>query len=265
MDNEIKRPTAALINNEWFRSAQSVLDTNSLGRVLVAACEYVFAGDTRTALSPNEKIVFAMVRPSLDSDVQKYIERCARNAANARSNSQRVAASGSQSQPVGANTTTTSTTTPTTTSSSFSPEAERDREVVDKWLIFGYLWATGTKAVKEELNAFWSYYESLGWKNNKGAAIVSRLACARMWHRQFETETAPNGAETWFAACKSCPVPDYNIWLCYAGAERTEAGVVVRLRCKEDFCARLMDAVPTLKKTLQGAWKVQDLQFECLS
>lgn len=264
MNEDMKRPTAALINREWFSSAMSVLPPDAVGHILVAACEYVFTGGTNMRLNGGETIVFTMVKPSLDSDIQKYIERCARNAANARSQSQRVGASGSESQRVGANTTTTSTTTPTTTTTSISPDGERDREVIDKWLVFGYLWATGTKAVKEELNAFWSYYEALGWKNNKGAQIVSKLAAARMWRRQFETGSAPDGAETWFAACKSCPVPDYNIWLCYAGAERNESGAVVRLRCKEDFCTRLMDAVPTLKKTLQGAWRVPEVTFEYL-
>ena len=90
----------------------------------------------------------------------------------------------------------------------------------ERWLTWGYFWSTGSKAVKEECTAFWSYYESLGWKNNKGAAIVSKMAAARMWRRQYETGRTPNGADAWFKALQECPVQDYRIWDAYAGAER---------------------------------------------
>ena len=111
MDNETKRPSAALINREWFEAAQTIITEEGLGRVVLAACKYVFYGENAFLNSPVEKAVFAMIRPALDSDVEKYAERCARNAANAKSQRQRVAASGSESQRVAANTTTTTTTT----------------------------------------------------------------------------------------------------------------------------------------------------------
>lgn len=265
MENNEQRPSAALINREWYQAAKSVLNRQQLGSLLTKAVEYVFAGGDNVTYDTFVETAFAMVKPALDSDITKYRERCARNAANAKSQWQRVAASGTQSQPVAANTTTTTTPTTTTTSISLR-ETDREKEIeVERWLIFGYFWSTGSKAIAEELQAFWSYYEALGWKNNKGAAIVSKMAAARMWRRQFETGTAPNGADAWHKVMQACPVPDYNIWKCYAGAEKTETGAIVRLRCSGTFLQSLKDAMPLLDKSLQNLWKVPQIEFETLS
>ena len=262
METDNKRPNAALINREWFGAACGILSDEELGIVLLSAVEYVFGDIKARKMSPTANAVYAMIRPALDSDIAKYNERCARNAANARSQSQRVGASGSQSQRVGANTTPTSTptTTPTSTpTQSLSPVEVEEKE---RWIVFGYFWSTGSKAIKEELTAFWSYYESLGWKNNKGAAIVSKLAAARMWKRQFELGVVPNGAEAWFKAVQACPVPDFNIWLSYAGAERREEVVTVRLRCSGEYLSKLKAAVPTLERDLKGVWRAAEVNFE---
>lgn len=262
METDNKRPNAALINREWFDAASSVLGVEQLGIVLVNACRYVFGLDQYAGMTAVQGAVMAMIKPALDSDIAKYNERCARNAANARSQSQRVAASGTQSQRVDANTTTTTTTTSTTTTTttpSLSPEKSEERE---KWLIYGYFWSTGSKAVADELSAFWSYYESLGWKNNKGAEIVSKVAAARMWRRQYETGNAPNGAEVWFKALQTCPVPDVNVWKGYAGAERIDDHAVVRVRFNSKFVDDLRSAVPTLERSLCSMWKVQAVDWE---
>jgi len=262
MDNDTKRPNAALINREWFEAALNVLGDDGLGIVLVNACRYVYGLPEISMYTHVQRAVFAMIKPALDSDIDKYVERCARNAANAKSQRQRVAASGSDSQRVGANTTTTTTTTPTTTTttnSSLSSEISAERE---RWLVYGYFWSTGSKAISQELDAFWSYYESLGWKNNKGAAIVSKVACARMWKRQFETGAAPNGADAWYKAMQACTISDVNTFKCFAGAEREDAGAVVRLRCKQTFLESLKAAVPNLERSLQALWKVPAVRFE---
>lgn len=260
--NNEQRPNAALINKEWYESAREILTREELGAAVVNAIEYVLYGDDLPSTTSKVGIVCRMIKTSLDSDIAKYRERCARNAANARSGRQPLAASGTQSQPVGANTTTTSTTTTTTTPISLREsrtEIEIERE---KWLVFGHFWSIGSKAVTEELNAFWSYYESLGWKNNKGAAIVDKLACARMWRCQFETGAAPNGAKGWFSAIKGCKIPDFNCWTCYVGAESKEDSVVVRLKCAEDFLGKLQKAVPDLERTLQRVWKATRVVFQ---
>ena len=262
MDNETKRPSAALINREWFEAAKPTLTDEGLGRVVVAACNYIFYGRDSFLNGPVEKAVFAMIRPALDSDIDKYAERCARNAANARSQSQRVAASRSESQRVGANTTTTTTTT-TTIIPSLSPAEVKPEDLErERWLLFGYFVCSGSCNPDGELTAFWSYYESLGWKNNKGAAIVSKIAAARMWRRQFETKQAPDGAPAWFNVVKDCPVPDWHVWQAYAGAERTDSGIVIRLRCTEQYLSGLRQAFPAIDKALAAAYHAQAITLE---
>ena len=264
MENSERRPNAALINREWFKAARPVLTEQGLGRVVVAACEYVFTGKIAFMNGPVEKAVFAMIRPALDSDIVKYNERCARNAANAKSHLQRVAASGSESQPVVANTTTTPTIT-TTTTQSLSPVEVKPEEIErDRWLIFGYFWSTGSGSPVQEFNAFWDYYESLGWRNNKGAAIVRRLACAHQWRRQFDTKEPPVGAACWAKAVENCPVRNYDIYGIYAGAEKIEDGVRVNLRCKADFLAKFEQILPGVRNTLAGLFRSPKVELNAL-
>ena len=260
--NSDKRPNAALINREWFESAASVLDGGDLREVLFSSVCYVIYGDMPVGLSTSAEIVFRMIKPSLDSDIAKYAERCERNAANARRGSQPLAATRSQSPQSAANTTTTITTTTTTTPISLTTEDEDKKRKRDMWLCYGYFWSIGSKAVQQELNAFWSYYESLGWKNNKGAAIVSRLACARMWRRQFEGGTPPDGAVAWFGAVKECSVPDLKVWNIYAGAEIRADGLVIRLRCTPEYYAKLVAVVPNLEQAMMRTYKSPAVHVE---
>lgn len=262
MTEDIKRPTAALINREWFESASSIMSQEDLAMVVLNACRYVFGLPAVSMRNQSQQIVFAMVKPALDSDLAKYAERCARNAANAKSQRQRVEASGSDSQRVGANTTTTPTTTTTTTTTttpSLSPEEVEKRE---RFILFGLFWSKGSKAVLQELNAFWDYYESLGWKNNKGAPIEHKDACARQWHPQFETGTAPDGSEVWFKVMRESRVCDYNIWLGFAGAERKEDHVLVRLRVTEPWLASFREVCGGLLGTLAKAWRTPQILLE---
>lgn len=241
------RPSAALINGEWFRSAAGILSADGLGRVLVAAVRYVLEGDDSHSSDPVEHAVFAMIKPQLDSDIAKYQERCVRNALNAKRGG--GGASGSQSQPVAANGVQQQPQQQpqqqqTTPCLSIDDPAQIER---DKFMIWGYFWSIGSSAIQEECRAFWSYYEALGWRNNKGAAIVSRLACARMWRRQFDTHEPMNGAAQWFQAFKDCPIIDYAVFNAYAGASISteEEGVIeVRFRANEPYLASIEEKVP---------------------
>lgn len=265
METDNKRPNAALINREWFRAAMGILSAEEMGVVLLAACEYVFGDIVPRRMTSSANAVYAMIRPALDSDIAKYNERCARNAANARS--KRVGATGSEWERVGANTTTTTTSTPTptsttTTTPSLSPIEVEERE---KWLVYGYFWSVGSNAIKDECSAFWNYYESLGWKNNKGAAIKDKLAAARMWRRQYDTKEPKNGADAWFMAVKTCEICDYNLWNAYAGAERDGEKVIVRLRVPEVWVDDFRSKCGNVLLMLQKAWRVQEIALEGLS
>lgn len=256
------RPNAALINQEWFNAARSVLSTSDMGLVMVNAACYVFGMAECAGMNQVQRAVFAMIRPALDSDISKYRERCARNADNARRGRERVAASGTQSQRVEANTTTTTTTTPTTTSTSTPSLSDGERRDRERFEIYGYFWSVGSSDPKAELDAFWDYYESLGWKNNKGAVIVSKLAAARMWRRQFETKTPPDGAPQWFKAVKECAIPNPKVFAAYMGAEREGDKVRVRLSCSEKFFAQIRENTPRLEPDLRAIWRGLEPIFE---
>lgn len=262
MDENIKRPTAALINREWLEAAGGVLDRKTLSEAVLCACEYVLYGEIRQNVGGSLGVVLAMIKPALDSDIAKYTERCARNAANAKSRFERAAASGSESLRVVANTTTTPNTTTNTTTTPTTSLSQTETEERERWLIFGYFWSTGSNAIREEVNAFWSYYESLGWKNNKGAPVVNKLACAHMWNRRFELRPAPNGADAWFKVMQNCEFTDYSLFTAFLGAERTEDGAVVRLRCTEpwmdDFKAKCGHLITALGKL----WRIQNITLE---
>lgn len=256
------RPNAALINKEWYESAAQVLDAADLRWVLSAAVRYVLYGEVIDCLNSPASIVFAMVKPALDSDIEKYRMVCARNAANARSGRERVAASGSQSQRVAANTTTTSTSTTTsttTTTPSLSPDEQRQRE---RFIIYGYFWSVGSGDPMAEMNAFWDYYEALGWKNNKGAVIVSKQSAARMWRRQFETKTPPDGAQAWFKAVQTCKILDPTAFTIFAGSERVNEKIVVRLRCTDNYLSQLRENTPRLEADLRAFWRGLEPVFE---
>ena len=55
MDNDIKRPAAALINREWFESAAGVLNRGQLKAVVCAAVEYVLYGKEDKTLDHNSR------------------------------------------------------------------------------------------------------------------------------------------------------------------------------------------------------------------
>lgn len=249
------RPNAALINKEWWESARKVLSYEEQGVLLIEAVEYVLYGVGRTCPRGKVGIVFEMIRPALDSDIAKYRERCARNADNARRGSQRVAASGTQSQRVAANTTTTPTTTPTTTTTTTLSLPDDEQRKRDRFIIYGYFWSVGSSNPMGEMEAFWDYYESLGWKNNKGAVILSKLAAARMWRRQFETKTPPDGSTAWFKVVQTCSILDASAYTIFAGIERNEQKLIVNLRCTDNYIAQLRQAVPDFEGSLRAVWR----------
>ena len=256
------RPNAALINKEWYESAKGVLNEAQMASLCVHAIEYVLYGSDNLRRDNAVGMVFAMIKPALDSDIAKYRERCARNAANARSGRERVAASGSEWQRVGGNTTPTPTSTPTSTPTptpSLSSDERRERE---RFEIFGYFWSVGSADPKAEMNAFWDYYEALGWKNNKGAVIASKIAAARMWRRQFETKTPPDGVQAWYKAAKECAIPNPKVFLSFIGAERAEERVIVRLGCSAEFFGQIRENTPRLEADLRAIWRGMAIDFE---
>lgn len=259
-----KRPTAALINKEWFTAASEELSPEQLGRILINAVGYVFSGVICDDLDEREQLAFAFIRKSLDSDIAKYRARCERNAENAKRGKKPVAASGTQSQRVGSNSNSNPNNNHNPNNNPNLSDERMNSEEREKWLVFGLFWASGSKAPGEELRAFWSYYEALGWKNNKGAEIVNKLAAARMWRRQFETGKTPDGAAVWYKCAQFCSVADPRVWSCFAGAERKDTEVIVRLGCTPTYIKDLLRCSPGLLKALQSAWRAETVTLTAI-
>ena len=259
--NDSKRPNAALINREWYESAKRVLHREQLQGLVVSAVEYVLYGSDTLRRDNAIGMVFEMIKPALDSDINKYLERCARNAANARKGAERVAASGSEWERVGANTTTTSTSTPTSTTT-LSREAEPVEIERQKFLIAGYFFSKGSESPVEEMSAFWNYYESLGWKNNKGAAIVRKQAAAAMWHCQFALGRELEGASIWFEYWSRAQVYDLRVWSAFRSLVRVDDTLAhLRCSCKPDFFEWLRGPAMPILGGIAQRLKVQSITF----
>ena len=69
------------------------------------------------------------------------------------------------------------------------------------------------------MEAFWNYYESLGWKNNKGAAIVRKQAAASMWRPQFALGNVDEWRVKWFKALHKSKSFDLRLFTDVRGAE----------------------------------------------
>ena len=64
-----KRPNAALINREWYESAAGVLEGRKLAILMLYAVQYVLYGTMPETSDNDVRLVFAMIRPALDSDL----------------------------------------------------------------------------------------------------------------------------------------------------------------------------------------------------
>lgn len=214
-----KRPNAALINREWYESAKEILTREELGSAILNAIEYVLYDDQLPSSESKVGIVCRMIKPALDGDLRAYAERCARNAANARNRSQRVAASGSEWERVGAIPTPTPTPTTTTTQISLPREGDKEQRDRERFYIALYFAEKGSESPVAEMEAFWNYYESLGWKNNKGAVIVRKQAAASMWRPQFALGNVDGWRVKWFKALHKSKSFDLRLFSDVRGAE----------------------------------------------
>lgn len=200
---------AAYIRREWYNQAQNLLpnETERL-HFYEAVIDYSLNG-TEQQLTGAPAIMFAMIRSELDADRQRYTDKCERNRKNAQRKP--VAASGCQSLPVATNNTPTTTSTTTPTSTTTQPISIKD-ETREKYLVVGIFFNRGAVNPIEEARIFWNYYESLGWRNNKGAAIVSKTSAATMWKMQGSTIAVPAQRGEWYKCFKSSPLYDCRIW-----------------------------------------------------
>lgn len=231
METEYKIKGVIFARNWWQAIKTGLCDGDRLA-FYDMVFRYAFEGyqvqETRGAV----KIAFDMVKPFIDQDIVKYRERCERNRANARGR-QRVAASGSESLPVANNTNSNTNNNTNTNTNTISLSEEKE-----KFLICALFYSRGSISPGMELNKFWQYYESLGWRNNKGAPITKKMAAAKMWDLQSgisKRALAPRVA--WSDAMLLCDSCDIRV---FDNLVRTEIqGEVLHLYARDvkDFAA----------------------------
>lgn len=199
----------------WYDAAIKNLSDEERLKFYDATLDYAFYDVVRSGMSPAVKMAFAMVKPFIDQDKIKYQERCERNRRNAQGRKP-VAPSGSQSLPVGTNTNTSTNTSTNTNTSTISLTPEKE-----KFFVCAMFYARGAIKPAEETTRFWDYYESLGWRNNKGAQIVRKTAAARMWNLQSGvTKMALAPRVAWSNAMTQCDCNDVRV---FDNLVRTEA------------------------------------------
>lgn len=214
-----------MFREEWLDKARQLLP-NPTDRALFYECLMckAFEREMPTVENPIVSAMFIMAESAIAQDLEKYAARCERNRENALKrvaaigyHSQRVVASGSESQPSQLNTnTSTSTSTSTNTSTSTSTiSLESVDEEREKYLIYCTLFSRGALDVQSEFDAFYNYYAALGWKNNKGAQIVSKVSAAAMW--RFSGDTAANLAEReqWAKAFRNADTTASIVWTAF--------------------------------------------------
>lgn len=231
METEYKAK-GIVFSKVWRDAALSTMERGDRLNYYDAIFAYAFDGKDPIGVSPVVRTAFAMVKPFIDQDLVKYRERCERNRANARGR-QRVAASGSESLPVATNTNTNTSTNTSTNTNTISLSEEKE-----KFFICALFYSRGSISPGMELNRFWQYYESLGWRNNKGAPITKKMAAAKMWDLQSGvTKMALAPRVAWSNAMLQCDSCDIRV---FDNLVRTEPkGEVLHLYARDvkDFAA----------------------------
>lgn len=196
-----------IISRAWWSAAVQELSPTDRLAFYDGLMQYAFTDELPTNLPAAVRPMIAMCVPFLDADKVKYQERVERNRSNARGG-KRVAASGSQSLPVAPNTNTNTNINTNTNTNTISITPEKE-----KFYVCAMFYARGAIKPAEETTRFWDYYESLGWKNNKGAAIVRKTAAARMWNLQSGvTKMALAPRIAWSNAMTQCDCCDIRVF-----------------------------------------------------
>ena len=112
------------------------------------------------------------------------------------------------------------------------------------------------------MNAFWNYYEALGWKNNKGAQIVRKQAAAAMWKCQFALGVERDGGGVWFDCWVNASVYDLRVWSGFrslVAVDETKAHL--RCACKPDFFEWLKTDASAVMECILRKLNVQTITF----
>lgn len=264
---------AAYFREEWLDKAIQLLpDPADRALFYEMLMQRAFGRQVVQCNNPVVVAMYTMAESAIAADIAKYDAKCERNRANAlsksnRTRSQPLAASGSdctQSQPStssNSNTSTSSNTNTSTTSIS-QDEQSREREI---YSIYYTLFNRGALNVQEEFNLFWNYYEALGWKNNKGAQIVSKVSAASMWRMQGDTCLNIAERQSWARAFKTCAITSPLIWSAFKTLKVEKADEVRRLHIYTSLTSQqintLEDKCERNLRALMGIYECTELLY----
>lgn len=269
---------AAYFREEWLDKALQLLpkaeDRALFYEMLMARA---FSRELPTCTNPIVSAMYVMAESAIASDIAKYDAKCERNRENALkrvaasgSQSQRMVASGSQSQQSQPNTSTstsTSTNTSTNTSTSTISIDSADEEK-EKYLIYCTLFARGALDVQSEFDSFYNYYAALGWKNNKGAQIVSKVSAAAMWRFSGDTAANLSEREQWAKAFRNADTTSSVVWTAFRNLEvrttDTERVLHITIAIPATWLEDFENKCERNIRALMRAYQCTGLEYHCL-
>jgi len=179
--------TTAILRQTWYEAAKKNLDPADRLRFYELCFEFEFYNqepDPDAGFAA--RLLFDMVRPDIEQDKKKALERAERarrnGAAGGRPKVTEV--NGFEinpEKPTGIKSeayTNTITNTNTQTSTESNTETEDSHTFFNVCLDF---FERGCAKPVEQATTFWNYYASLGWRTKNGGQIVDRMALARAW------------------------------------------------------------------------------------
>lgn len=258
---------AAMFREEWLDKARQLLP-NPSDRALFYECLMckAFERDMPIIDNPIVSAMFIMAESAIAQDLEKYAARCERNRENAL---KRVAASGTQSQPSQPNiSTSTSTSTNTSTSTSTSTiSIESADEEKEKYLIYCTLFTRGALDVQSEFDSFYNYYAALGWKNNKGAQIVSKVSAAAMWRFSGDTAANLSEREQWAKAFRNADTTSSVIWTAFrhmeVRASDTERVLHITIAIPTTWLEDFESKCERNIRALMRAYQCSSIEYHC--
>lgn len=268
---------AAYFREDWLDKANQLLP-NPADRACFYECLMcrAFGRELPQFTSAIVSAMYTMAESAIVADIEKYEAKCQRNRENAQKRvaasgdqSQRVVASGSdryQSQPISTPSPTPSPTTSTSTSTNpISNETLTDER--ERYLIYCTLFTRGALDIQTEFDNFYNYYSSLGWRNNKGAPIVSKVSAAAMWRLSGDTCANLSERENWSKAFRNASTTSPRVWLAFRSmrVEVTDSARVLhihialntkQIEALEDTCERQLRA-------LMGLYQANTIEYHC--
>lgn len=268
---------AAYFREEWLDKALQLLPEAADRAIFYESLmARAFGREIPTCTNPIVSAMYVMAESAIAADIAKYDAKCERNRENAQ---KRVAASGNQSQRVVASgsdtnqsqpSTSTSTSTSTNTNTSSSTSTISNEPLTDereRYLIYCTLFTRGALDIQTEFDNFYNYYSSLGWRNNKGAPIVSKVSAAAMWRLSGDTCANLAERENWSKAFRNASTTSPLVWLSFRSmrvevADSTRVlHIHIALNTKQ--IEALEDACERQLRAIMGLYQANTIEYHC--